>query len=1185
MRAAARLWLVVVPAALLVGGIAIALAATTDHQRQSPAIIVLELLVGWSFIAAGLIARTRRPENRTGLLLIGIGFAWFLNALSFANQSRVWTLGFLLGALWAAFFVHTLLAYPTGRLGTVRDRAVVIAGYVLAVTANLALALFNPDPASCSDCPTNEALVRDDHTAANVAIGIVTVLGAAYLIAVAVALILRWRRTTAVARRLLGPVLLAGGFSVGLLGLAIALGPVSEAVSGVMGGLAALSFLAVPFLLLHGLLRTRLARVGLGRALIALPDRASLTDTQAAVRDALADPAAELLFWDAQRAQYVDIDGNPREPQRPGAGRVVTAIDADGQPLGALLHDEALLDERELLSDAADAARVAISKERAQFALETSERRNRALLEAIPDAMIRIRRDGTVVDWHADERHITFDAPEGFVGMNLFELVRDHRGNLMKEAAARALDRGELQTVEYDLDIRGELHNREGRVVASGEDEVVVVIRDITDRTRALQALETSERRSRALVHAVPDAMLRIRRDGTVLDWHADPRYINFEAPDDFVGANFYELMPRQDEAALILAAAERALESGEVQTVEYDIDLHGDLRNREGRIVVSGDDEVILMIRDITDRKQAQQALETSERRSRALLEGVPDNIYRVARDGHRFLDIRWADPTRLPVPQERFIGGTVHDLGLPGDLADKFIDLAETAFATGRLQSIEYAVEVGGEPLYLEARIVPSGDDEYFVTVRDVTDRKRAQLNLEASERRSRALLAGIPDNIFRVAYEDHRFLDVRMARVTRFLDPEGLVGRTVDDIGFPEAVIERVRAAAELARETGEVQVIEYELEDDLGAMHLESRVVPSGEEYYIVVRDVTDRKDAELALKGQRDFLSAVGDATPALLAVLAADGTMSGEPLNHALRELTGLANADAEGRNFFELVSTQGDAPRSERIVRTAADTGEPQSAETRWRGSRGERLVAWTATPLPDVERGGSLVLLSGVDITERAAQEEELRRSRARIVEAGDAERRRLERNLHDGAQQRLVSLSLSLRLAHARVKSDPEAAGALLSGASTELALALEELRELARGIHPAVLTDRGLGPALESLADRAPLPVELSEVPEERLPAPVEAAAFYVVAEALTNVAKYADASIVRVSIARTNGRAVVEVADDGCGGADPAKGSGLRGLVDRVSALDGTLSVDSPEGGGTRVRAEIPTAQE
>jgi PAS domain S-box-containing protein len=212
--------------------------------------------------------------------------------------------------------------------------------------------------------------------------------------------------------------------------------------------------------------------------------------------------------------------------------------------------------------------------------------------------------------------------------------------------------------------------------------------------------------------------------------------------------------------------------------------------------------------------------------------------------------------------------------------------------------------------------------------------------------------------------------------------------------------------------------------------------------------------------------------------------------------------------------------------------------------------------------------------------DITERKEQEQELRRSRARIVEAGDVERRRLERNLHDGAQQRLVSLSLALRLAQAQLGRDPQEADRLLGAASEELAQALAELRELARGIHPAVLTDRGLGPALETLASRAALPVELI-VPDERLPAPVEAAAYYVVSEALANVAKYADASSVEVSIARRNGKAVVEVSDDGKGGADPQSGSGLRGLVDRVEALDGRLVVESEPGQGTLVRAEIP----
>jgi signal transduction histidine kinase len=228
--------------------------------------------------------------------------------------------------------------------------------------------------------------------------------------------------------------------------------------------------------------------------------------------------------------------------------------------------------------------------------------------------------------------------------------------------------------------------------------------------------------------------------------------------------------------------------------------------------------------------------------------------------------------------------------------------------------------------------------------------------------------------------------------------------------------------------------------------------------------------------------------------------------------------------------------------------------------------------------------------------DITERKAQEAELHRlnaelqarledlaaSRARIVSAGDAERRRLERNLHDGAQQRLVTLSLSLRLALTKLETDPEAARALLQSAGSELGQALEELRELARGIHPAVLTDRGLGQAVESLASRVPVTVEVDELPAARLPEPIEAAAYYLIAEALTNVAKYARASEARVRVARADGSVVVQVSDDGIGGADAAGGSGLRGLADRVEALGGRLDVTSPPGGGTTLRAEIPT---
>jgi PAS domain S-box-containing protein len=211
--------------------------------------------------------------------------------------------------------------------------------------------------------------------------------------------------------------------------------------------------------------------------------------------------------------------------------------------------------------------------------------------------------------------------------------------------------------------------------------------------------------------------------------------------------------------------------------------------------------------------------------------------------------------------------------------------------------------------------------------------------------------------------------------------------------------------------------------------------------------------------------------------------------------------------------------------------------------------------------------------------DITERKEAEEALRASRARLVEVADGERRRIQRNLHDGAQQRLTSVLLSL----GRLRQSPDAAnGVLLDHAIDELATGLQELRQLATGLHPAVLTERGLVAALEALALRVPVPVELKAVPDRRLPEPIEAAAYYVVAEALANVQKHAGARLVIVRAAVDGKELVVVVADDGAGGADTA-GTGLRGLADRVEALGGTLSVESQPGKGTRLRARMPIA--
>ncbi len=287
-------------------------------------------------------------------------------------------------------------------------------------------------------------------------------------------------------------------------------------------------------------------------------------------------------------------------------------------------------------------------------------------------------------------------------------------------------------------------------------------------------------------------------------------------------------------------------------------------------------------------------------------------------------------------------------------------------------------------------------------------------------------------------------------------------------------------------------------------------------------------------------------------------------------------------------RTFLSLIHPS-DRDEMAAAVDRAATEGEPFQLEHRLADP--ETDVRWIEARCEPVLNDGRVVRMVGtcLDISERKRYEqslreslEEVRASRIRIVSAADEERRRVERDLHDGAQQRLVSLTMALRLARTRLGAgaDPLVT-ATLDELSQELQLALSELRDLARGIHPAMLTERGLGSALESLVLRSPLPAKILACPDERLPAPLEIASYYLVAEALTNAIKHARASRVSISVTAEAGRVVVEVSDDGVGGANVDGGSGLRGLADRVAALDGRLSLESSSHTGTRLIAELP----
>ncbi len=540
-----------------------------------------------------------------------------------------------------------------------------------------------------------------------------------------------------------------------------------------------------------------------------------------------------------------------------------------------------------------------------------------------------------------------------------------------------------------------------------------------------------------------------------------------------------------------------------------------------------------------------------------------------------------------------------------------DVFIDGSERAAVEERFDALAPEFPAGeyenaftnarGEHHVVYWRTAPYRDETGAVTAivsggTDITMRRKRERELERERDVQTAVFETMPsimvalarDGTIRDRDADNPSVGANRAfqKAIRWPD-EQLVGRPFLDLVVEDDDGRAARAIASAAAGTAS-EPVESELSSaDGSARAFAWSAIP--------VADVTDRLDGLILVTGmditerqrleeekerERAFLNAIANNAPSFLCLIDNKGVLTERGANIAFEDALEYDPAEIGGQVFWKTFVDPAEADDvREAITRVAA--GEPPAErDNTWRTKSGRRLsVAWTCTPLPVMDER-TLFLVTGLDITERKRVSEELRASRARLVRAEEMARRTLERNLHDGAQQRLVALSVSLRLLESRMEGDRDAALALLSGAQAELTQALGELRELARGIHPAVLTDRGLRPALEMLASRTPVPVELI-APDERLVADVEAAAYYVVAESLTNVAKYARATSARVCVQPHDGVLVVTVSDDGVGGADPVNGSGLRGLVDRVAVLDGTLSVDSPTGKGTSIRAEIP----
>jgi PAS domain S-box-containing protein len=345
---------------------------------------------------------------------------------------------------------------------------------------------------------------------------------------------------------------------------------------------------------------------------------------------------------------------------------------------------------------------------------------------------------------------------------------------------------------------------------------------------------------------------------------------------------------------------------------------------------------------------------------------------------------------------------------------------------------------------------------------------------------------------------------------------------------------------------------------------------------------------DARDRELA---------AIVANVPGAVYRCALDRNWTMEVFSDEIERISGYPASDFihNARRSFASVIHPDDRDDVDREVRSAVLSDSPYGLEfrivredgaVRWVLERGQRVVghdgqAWLHGVIFDITARKEAEELLRERVAEHA-RIAELEAARGRIIAAQDAARREIERNLHDGAQQQLVTLGMTLRLVRSALdRGDSEAARQTLDQATETLTTATAELRDLARGIHPAMLSDKGLRPALEALGDRAPVPVELDCQVDERLPEEVEIAAFYFVAESLTNVARYANADSATITVSQREDKLMVAVADDGSGGADTRSGSGLRGLCDRIEALGGTIDIRSDPGHGTLITAEIP----
>ena len=1193
--------------------VAVWIIVSGDENQLSWAAIGLAVTVAVAFVLSGLVALARRPENRTGIYLLATGYTWFLGALSESGNGWVFTIGYALGNLVWVPFTALVLAYPSGQLRTRLERSIPVVTGALLLSSSVLVLLFDPDPAPdrCDGCPGSAIVVSDRPRLADLFDALSTIGGLVLIVLVLTILVRRWRQASPALRRLLWPVLGAGGATLLAVGLVV----IADQISGDVGdGLRILLFLtlvSVPIAFLFGVLRTRLARASVTDVVVALEAGQPIRD---ALADALNDPSLELAFRLAGTSQWVGSDGHRVPEPTAAAGRAVTVIERTGLPIAALTYDQSLQEDRELVDGVAAAAGLALQNERLQVELRAQFEFVVAMTDTAPSLLVNIDTTGRIRNQNRAAVAAAGVTDEEEVRGRFFWDVfidPDERDAVVARfrALAPTFDAGEYENAFTNA--RGERLVIAWRaapvVLPDGTVENIVAGGiDITDRQRLEEEKELERRFLSAIANEAPSLLCLVDEAGQVAPGAANKafeRTLGY-GPDGTGGHLFWEryVDPGDAEEVRELILQVVAGRPGG----EHD---HHWVTSRGERLLIAWsctplprvDERTMFLITgvDVTERKR----LEDETRAERDFLvtvsKATPSLLVVIESDGriNEELGVNKAFWDAMGYPDRVAMGRLLWELVAPPVELEAFRRAILDAIAAGSIAEHESTwVTSSGTRLSIAWSCRPLGDvrgtPAYLVCGTDVTERKHRELQLQRERDATTTVLQTISSV---VAVLDRGFgirdrdVDNPVAAVnqafseTLWWRDDELVGRNfleliADDDGRALAALAGAAAGAASSlvesswrRADGATVTFQWSaspVADVTG--RTEGLVLVSGV-------DVTERKLQELELRASEERLRAVIAGAPVAIIEVGLDDIV--KRWNPAAERMFGWPPEEVLGKPVPMI--PPGREAEFRRLLEQIRGGQAYAGYETVRRRRDGSLLdVEISAAPIRDAT--GTVVGHMAVigDISDRKRHEQELRDSRTRIVAAGDDARRRLERNLHDGAQQRLVALAVSLRLAESRLASDPASTARMLADARSELTHALEDLRELARGIHPAVLTDRGLSAAVDALVSRSPVPVEVV-VTTERLDPAVEAAAYYVISEALANVVKYAAARSVAVSVEMQDGTVAVTVADDGVGGADPQAGSGLRGLADRVAALDGTLSIESPSGGGTRVSAEIP----